>query len=139
MQFDFDLSTVPVIKPIPDGTYLFRVLETKDRKAKSSGNDQVQFELEILAPKPVVVDGATVERHFHYLAVTPNTYSMVRDIFEVCGKLRPGVGLNTQDLWGSEFGAEVVKNVDERGQTRSNIVRMFKACDITPMFKETPA
>ncbi len=138
MQFEFDLSTVPVVKPIPDGIYIFRVDACKDLKAASTGNPQVQFELSILQPTPVMVGDAKVEKHYHYLTLTPKTQGMFRDFFDACGKLRPGVGLNTDELIGSTFGGETVKTVNEQGREQSNIVKVMKITDpmCIPGFKE---
>jgi hypothetical protein len=134
MRFDFDLESAPVLRPIPDGTYIFRVVGSKDLVSKANNNPMVQWECEIVEPKPVIVDGATVEKYFHYSTITPNTLGYVRELFDACERLKPGPW-SPEDLYGGTFGATVIKTTDQQGRDINNIKRVFRVKDTRPEIK----
>ena len=113
MRFNFDLSAAPVLKPVDDGVYLLKVISVKEKK-NDKENDAITYEFEILAPTPVLVDGAIVERIYlnYYISKDDPLKSLgfLRPLFEACGKLEQGrEDFDTQDILGCTFGAEIVK------------------------------
>lgn len=110
MRFEYDLSAAPVIKPVPDGIYMLKVISSKEKK-NDKGNDDIMFEFEILAPTPCVVDGDTVKSlYMHYYISKDNpmeSLGFLQPLFKACGKLTQGMGFDTQDIYGCTFGAEI--------------------------------
>ncbi len=134
MRFEYDLSSAPVLKTVPDGIYLLKIISSKESKSKNS-NDQIQWEYEILQPQPLLVDGSPVKQLFMYQTVTEKSLGFLRQLWDACGKLVVGAkDFDTTDLYGSTFGAEIVKQpgTPEYPNDKNVIRKYFKADNCPP-------
>jgi hypothetical protein len=102
--------------------------------SKTSGNPMIQWECEILEPKPVIVDGAPVEKFFHYSTITHAALPFLRELFEACDRLIPGRNQAPEDLYGSVFLAHIAKVHDQQRGEQNQIRKMFKVGAAAPTF-----
>lgn len=114
MKFNYDLESAPVLKAVPDGIYLLKVVSDKYKKNEDKGTEGITFEFDIIQPERVEVDGARVEKLYipMYIGKDDPMKSLginFRPLFEACGKLEVGrQDFDTEDLYGCIFGAEIV-------------------------------
>lgn len=134
MRFEYDLSAAPVLKTVPDGVYLLKIISSKESKSKS-GNDSIQWEYEIVEPQNLIVDGSPVKQLFMYQTVTEKSLGFLRSLWDACDKLVLGANsFDTTDLYGCTFGAEIVKQpgTPEYPNEKNQIRRYFKATNCPP-------
>lgn len=113
MRFNYSLADAPVLKPVDDGIYLLKVIVSKEKK-NDKNNDVITYEMEIMEPQNVRVDGAVVEKLYipYYISADDPMKSLcfLRPLFEACGKLIPDAkDFDTEDIYGCVFGAEIIK------------------------------
>jgi hypothetical protein len=129
MRFEYDLSNAPVLKPVPDGIYLLRVISSKESKSQK-GVDQILWEYEIVQPERVEVEGAPVKQLYMYQSVSEKSLGFLRALWDACERLTPGAAsFDTQDLYGCTFGAEIIKRpgTPEYPNESNQIRKYFKA------------
>jgi hypothetical protein len=134
MRFEYDLSSAPVLRTVPDGVYLLKIISSKESKSKN-GNDQIQWEYEIVQPSPCIVEGSPVKQLFMYQTVTEKSLGFLRQLWEACDKLQLGAtAFDTTDLYGCMFGAEIVKQpgTPEYPQEKNQVRKYFKANNCPP-------
>jgi hypothetical protein len=128
VRFEYDLSSAPVLKTVPDGVYLLKIISSKESKSKNN-NDQIQWEYEIVEPAALIVDGSPVKQLFMYQTVTEKTLGFLRQLWDACDKLVVGAAsFDTTDLYGCTFGAEIVKQpgTPEYPNEKNQIAKYFK-------------
>lgn len=124
MKIEVDLTKVQSLKPIPDGTYLFRIMSCKQGMSQTN-NPKYTWEADILKPENVVVDGATVKKYYFDTSLAEGALFHLRDLYEACGKLKPGA--STEDLLGCEVGAVVILTVTPEYGERNKIQKFIPA------------
>jgi hypothetical protein len=139
MLFEYDLSSAPVLRPVDDGIYLFRVISSKERMTDKQ-KQEIMWELQIEEPKEVIVDGAKVETLYIPMYFDPTdakkAMGFIRDFFDACGKLIPGAKtFDTQDVYGALVGGEITKQpgTPEFPNPKNQCRKWFKQGEMPPV------
>ena len=96
-EYDFDLTSVAELKPVPDGIYLLQV-KSYDEGTSNTGNKKVTFCCEILKPDAQAADVKDVYIMFSLL---PSALSMLKGFAVGCGI---GPRFNLDDFLGKQVG-----------------------------------
>ena len=126
MKFEMDLTKVQDIKPIPAGTYVFKIVEIDASKLSKSGNKKMVIKYEIMAPK---VDQ---KLFWNSLSLVESAWFKVKQLVEAAGLPIKPSGFDTNDLLGREVGAVVTEEDSKEYGHRNQISQFLKAKETKP-------
>jgi hypothetical protein len=139
MRFEFDLSAAPVLRAVDDGVYLLKIIASKE-KENDKGNTEISWEFHIEQPENLMVDDARVDTIYYRQYISKEepkkSLGFLRELWVACGKLVPGQGyFDTQDLWGSIVGAEIVKQpgTPEFPNEKNQVKKWFPQSNMPPV------
>jgi hypothetical protein len=104
MKIEIDLTKAKVLKAVPDGVYLLKVIDAKMGKSQK-GHDKLTWHFKILKPSPVIVEESPVEDLYQDTSLVPDALFRVVELYSACGvKIKPGA-FDPTDLFGKDVGA----------------------------------
>jgi hypothetical protein len=128
MLFNIDLTQVQDIKPLPAGTYVFKVVDVDGSKVSKQGNPKLVIKCEIIAPKKV----AEKQKFFWMqLSLVDTALFKVKQFVEMCNLPIKSTGFNTADFLNRMFGAVVTEEDSKEFGHRNQVASFLKATDPT--------
>jgi hypothetical protein len=123
MLFQVDLTQVQEIKPLPAGSYVFKVIDVDGSKQSKAGNAKMVVKCEVIAPKVV----QEKQKNFWLsLSLVESALFKVKQFVESCGIPVKASGFNSTDLIGKQFGAIVIEEETKEYGHRNQIQSFIK-------------
>lgn len=122
-MFNIDLTQVQEIKPLPAGSYVFKVADIDGSKQSKTGNAKMVVKCEIVAPKVV----QEKQKNFWLsLSLVESALFKVKQFVESAGVQIKPTGFNSTDLIGKQFGAVVIEEETKEYGHRNQIQSFIK-------------
>lgn len=135
VMLDVDLSQVPSIKPIPDGTYIVRLI-THEKKPTQSGKEKLVWRTEILKPDDVAKD---VKEFYFDTPLAEKALFRLKQLAEAALGSAPGSGFDTVALNGKEVGLVVTLESTPEWGERNRVQQFLTAKNTKPGLKPKTA
>ena len=129
MKFEIDLTTVQELKPIPAGTYVFKVIDVDGTKKSKTGQPKMVIKFDIIAPSSVAKDQ---KNFWTSLSLVESARFRVKQLFEACQIPIKASGFDTADLIGKEVGAIVTEETTPEYGHRNQITQFLPARTTKP-------
>lgn len=132
MKIDVDLTNVPVLRPIPTGTYVIRLVDFKAGESQT-GNPKLTVEADIIEPRRIAEQ---IPKWYFTLSLAEKALFRVRELYEACGCLHAG-SFDTDELLGKTVGIKVTYQFNEMMGRPGNQLLGFVAMNkVTPNVSE---
>ena len=128
---DVNLSEVPELQPVPDGTLVVEV-ESWEEKKSSNGNPMASICTKIIAPAEVA---EKVGKYYLRVMLMNSLAWRWRQIYDAAGILELGEGgLDPDDLIGKQFGM-IVSLREYEGRPSNQEQRFLPVASTTPALR----